>query len=67
MRQPPNLSASAFSAYADANRPAVVRHSSPRGSITANSETTFRLLLLATVASIGIAVGLVPRDLGSEP
>ena len=67
MRQPPNLSVSAFSAFSDANRPAVARHSSTGGSVAAKSETVFRLLLLATVASIGIAVGLAPRDLGSEP
>jgi hypothetical protein len=67
MIQPSNPSRSAFSAFADTNRPGLVRHSPTRGSVAANTETTFRLLLLATVATIGIAVGVVPRDSGREP
>src|SRR5262249_32627463 len=65
MHRPSNLSA--FSPFADENRPGLVRHSPARGSVAAAHETTFRLLLLATVASIGIAVGVVPRDSDREP
>ena len=67
MHQPINRSIPAFTALADGNRPAVVRRSSTRDSTAAHSETALRLLLLATVASIGIAVGVVPRDSGHEP